>query len=188
MQAPGWIRRRFQRKDGKVHGRGCLTAILIGSAITGCSSDVSKAPESGRQFSVGDTGAMRNGRPHPGYSQGGFGGGFGGDRGPVSTEYDGEIDGDYVLQQSGSRIDRYGGKGATPLIIKIKSENLPLMPLTDEVGEQLLKLSGSRVRLWGWMRRAHSMGRGTLGGQQGDSQAIPDHVVRFLVVDTVEAI
>ena len=170
--------------------QGCryLTASILGFAIIGCSPEVSKAPESGSQFPIGDTGAIGSGRPGPLHSGGGFGGGIGGDAGPASKAYDGELDGDYVLQQSGSRIERYGGKGATPLVIKLKSESLPLMPLTDEVGEQLLMLSGSRVRLWGWMRAAFSKGRRDLGGQQGDGQAIPDHVVRFLMVDTVEAL
>lgn len=176
-----------------------MIAFLL--PIVGCGSEPSKSPVNGSQTSSGDTESHGSGRPHPGFIGGGFagsvpgagnGGGFGGGlgtgRGDLSSAYDGTLDGDYVLLQSGQNIKRYGGKGATPLVIKLNSGSLPLMPLTEDVGEQLLEFTGRRVRLWGWMRASFSKGHGDLGGQQGDRQAVPDHVVSFLVVDTVEAI
>lgn len=73
-----------------------------------------------------------------------------------------------------------------PVVLKFQSESLPLMPFTDEIGEQLLKLSGSRVRLKGQMTSSLSKGGGYFGGQQGMGTGCPDHVVSFLMVVTVE--
>ena len=80
------------------------------------------------------------------------------------------------------------GKSASPLVIKFKSESLPLVPFNDEIGEQLLGLSGSRIRLSGELGAAISRGSNNFGGQQGMGSGCPDHCVRFLIVDTVEAL
>jgi len=166
---------------------GCryLTAILLGFALTGCSPEVSDEPESSGQFSGGNTGEIAGGFVQTGVDGSG---GFGGATPKQGESFEGEIDGDYVLLRTGRRIESYGGKGATPLVIKTSAERLPLVPETDEVGEQLLKLSGSRVRLRGRTWTTISLGRGSKGGQQGYRDAIPDHEVYFLIVDTVEAL
>jgi hypothetical protein len=164
-----------------MHGSRYLTAILLGFALTGCSPEASKMQVSSGQFVGGNTGEIAGG-----FVQRGGSGGFAG--GPQrDTILEGQIDGDYVLQRSGQRIYREG-KAAQPLVIRFQSERLPLVPSNDEIGEQLLSLSGSRVRLSGQMRAAISRGSNDFGGQQGMGTGCPDHVVSFLMVDTVEAL
>ena len=186
-----------------MHGCRYLTTILFGMAVTGCSPNPTEAPVSSGQPSGGETAAAKAGFIGHGHSGGGFGGGgFGGGAGRFGNGkprispglegeadgFEGVIDGDYVLQPSGKYIEGYGGKGGTPLVIQLKSGRLPLMPRTDEIGEQLLKLSGSRVRLQGRTETTISTGRRDLGGQQGYRHGIPDHVVHFFTVDSVEAL
>ena len=165
---------------------GCryLTAILCGFALTGCSPEVSKTPVTSGQFTRGNTGEIAGGFVQTGVDGGG---GFGGARPQRDTILEGEIGGDYVLLRSGQRIFRVG-KAAQPLVIKFKSERLPLVPFNDEIGEQLLWLSGSRVKIKGQLRAAISRGNNDFGGQQGMGTGCPDHVVSFLMVDTVDAL
>jgi hypothetical protein len=173
--------RSFEGKDGKMHGCRYLAAVLLGFALIGCSPEVSKVPVSSGQFIGGNIGETSGG-----FVQRGGGGGFGG--GPQrDTILEGQIDGDYVLQRSGQRIHREG-KAAQPLVIKFKSERLPLVPSNDEIGEHLLSLSGSRVRLSGQMGAAICRGSNDFGGQQGLGTGCPDHVISFLIVSTVEAL
>ena len=160
------------------------TAILCGFALTGCSPEVSETSPTGSQFSAGNTGEIAGGFVQIGVAGGG---GFGGATPQSDTILEGEIDGDYVLQRSGERIYREG-KAAQPLVIKFKSERLPLVPFNDEIGEQLLGLSGSRVRLKGQMGAAISRGSNDFGAQQGLGTGCPDHVVSFLMVNTLEAL
>lgn len=165
--------------------QGCpyLSAILFGLALTGCSPEVSEVKVNSGQFTGVSTGEIAGGFVQNAVAGGG---GFGGTTPQSSESFEGEIAGDYVLLRSGGRIERYGGKGATPLVIKTEAERLPLVPGTDEVGEQLLKLSGSRVKLRGRTWTTVALGRGSKGGQQGYRDAIPDHAVHFLIVQIVE--
>lgn len=166
-----------------MRGCGYLPAILLGFALTGCSPEVPETQVSSGQFIGGNSGEIAGGFVQ---SDVDGSGGFGGATPQWDTILEGEIDGDYVLQLSGKRISSNTGKGPMPVVVKFQSERLPLMPFTDEIGEQLLKLSGSRVRLKGQMRQALSKGGGYFGGQQGLGDGCPDHVVHFLMVDTVE--
>lgn len=164
-----------------MHGCDDLTAILFGFALTGCRPEVSETQVGSGRFTGGATGEIAGGFVQ---SEVAGSGGFGG--GPQrDTILDGEIDGDYVLQRSGQRIYREG-KAAQPLVIKFKSERLPLVPFNDEIGEQLLRLSGCPVRLSGRMGAAISRGSNDFGGQQGLGSGCPDHLVSFLMVTKVE--
>ena len=167
-----------------MHGCRHLKAILFGFALTGSSPEVSETPESIGHFIGRNTGEIAGGFVQRDFAGSG---GFGGATPQWDTILDGEIDGDYVLQRSGQRIYREG-KAAGLLVIKFKSESLPLVPFNDEIGEQLLRLSGSRARLCGRMGAAISRGNNDFGGQQGLGSGCPDHVVHFLMVDTVEAL
>ena len=181
------------------------TTIILGFALAGCGSEDSKAPADSSTHSGGDAEVADSGfigtNTGGGLADGGssssgtggsgrfVGGGFGGAVWQPDESFEGEIDGDYVLQPSGKYIERFSGKGGAPLVIKIKSELLPLMPETDEIGEQMLKLSGSHVRLKGHRMTTVSSGRPDGGGQQGDRHSgFPDHRVHFLTVHSVEAL
>ncbi len=179
-----------------MHGCRYWKTIFLGIAFAGCSPQPTEGPVGSGQSTGGATevteGGFVGGRVGgDGFSGGGMargGGGFGGAAPQWNEVFEGAIAGDYVLQPSGKYIESYGGKGGAPLVIQLESGRLPLMPRTDEIGEQLLKLSGSRVRLRGRTFTTTSSGRRDLGGQQGYRHGIPDHAVYFLTVDSVEAL
>lgn len=102
---------------------------------------------------------------------------------------EGHLVGSWLRQQSGQVLGDFSKATIhDPLRLRVGSQSVPLVGVTEELEHKLLNNSGKRVRLRGHSASPTDSGRGMQSGQCGYSGPIPAHIVEFMNVSACEVL